>query len=318
MSSGQRLYLRLEICKLYAKSLLMVSPLSRATVDLRRSLHDSKEAYVLAPHRLRAAEHASVLAVKRLVGRKILGRGRGRADSGHEGASRGSDAHAASQAAFGDGRTFPLHSYLHKLKPHASKRGTPCLHSREVRSRLHRLGARARRKERSRAEAAAPAGCYCAEIRYRVEVEKGDDLRTSLCHCGNCESKSEGEGEDPASFSSKLIPYIRATEFTGGPYGITTKVPLASFHLTRGTPKHHTADNGSGSLLYRQFCATCGSPIAEWGAAAQDSARYIFYGTFDKVGEHKALDPKGEFFTSRRVDWLVPVRDTFQKREIKE
>ncbi|KWU42212.1 DUF636 domain protein [Rhodotorula sp. JG-1b] len=137
-------------------------------------------------------------------------------------------------------------------------------------------------------------GCYCAEIRYKVEVEKDDDLRTSLCHCGNCK------------------------KFTGGPYGITTKVPLAAFHLTRGTPKQHTADNGSGSLLHRQFCATCGSPIAEWGAAAQDSARYIFYGTFDKVGEQKALDPKGEFFTSRRVQWLVPVRDTFQKREIKE
>lgn len=119
-------------------------------------------------------------------------------------------------------------------------------------------------------------------------------------------------------FTADSRSLLRATEHNYGPYAITNKVPLSTFHLTRGAPKQHTSDNGSGSLLHRQSCATCESPIAEWGAAAQDSARYIFYGTFDKVGEQKALDPKGEFFTSRRVDWLVPVRDTFQKREIKE
>ena len=119
-------------------------------------------------------------------------------------------------------------------------------------------------------------------------------------------------------FTADSRSLLRATEHNYGPYAITNKVPLSTFHLTRGAPKQHTSDNGSGSLLHRQSCATCESPIAEWGAAAQDSARDIFYGTFDKVGEQKALDPKGEFFTSRRVDWLVPVRDTFQKREIKE
>lgn len=153
-------------------------------------------------------------------------------------------------------------------------------------------------------------------------MEKDDDLRTSLCHCGNCKSESERERLSCLCLSpaDSARWFGRPTEYTGGPYGITTKVPLAAFHLTRGTPKQHTADNGSGSLLHRQFCATCGSPIAEWGAAAQFSARYIFYGTFDNVSskEQKALDPKGEFFTSRRVDWLVPVRGTFQKREIKE
>lgn len=46
---------------------------------------------------------------------------------------------------------------------------------------LNRARARGGRSV-DRAEAATPAGCYCAEIRYKVEVEKDDDVRTSLCH----------------------------------------------------------------------------------------------------------------------------------------
>lgn len=34
-------------------------------------------------------------------------------------------------------------------------------------------------------------GCFCAEVRYRVEVEKEDEVQTSICHCGNCKSESE-------------------------------------------------------------------------------------------------------------------------------
>ncbi|KWU42211.1 hypothetical protein RHOSPDRAFT_21595, partial [Rhodotorula sp. JG-1b] len=131
--------------------------------------------------------------------------------------------------------------------------------------------------------------CFCGEVRYKVEVEKADDVKTSICHCGNCK------------------------KFSGGAYSIATKVPLTAFKITRGFPKQHTCDNRSGSVVHRQFCATCGSPIAEWGSAIQDSARYIFYGTFDNVGEQAALDPKREVFTSRRVQWLVPVRDTLQE-----
>lgn len=110
---------------------------------------------------------------------------------------------------------------------------------------------------------------------------------------------------------------VPSAEFTGGPYGITTKLPLASFKITTGEPTEHCADNGSGSLLHRLFCKTCGGPIAEWGDAVKDSQRYVFTGTFDDI-EQEGLRPKGEFFTSRRVSWLVPVEGCFQKKEIKE
>jgi hypothetical protein len=50
---------------------------------------------------------------------------------------------------------------------------------------LNRARARGGRSV-DRAKAAAPAGCYGSEIWYKVEVEKDDDARTSLCHCGNC------------------------------------------------------------------------------------------------------------------------------------
>ncbi|BGO91090.1 hypothetical protein NBRC10512_005818 [Rhodotorula toruloides] len=136
-------------------------------------------------------------------------------------------------------------------------------------------------------------GCYCRAIRYEVNVDSPDDLRTSLCHCKNCK------------------------KFTGGPYGVTTKLPLQSFKITVGEPASHSADNGSGSLLHRLFCKTCGGPIAEWGDAAKDTQRYIFTGTFDDI-EQEGLRPKGEFFTSRRAGWLVPVEGCFQKKEIKD
>ncbi|BGP39478.1 hypothetical protein JCM10450v2_003442 [Rhodotorula kratochvilovae] len=135
-------------------------------------------------------------------------------------------------------------------------------------------------------------GCYCREIRFEVNASP-EDLRTSLCHCKNCK------------------------KFTGCPYGITTRLPLSSFSITAGTPTHHKADNGSGTLMHRLFCPTCGGAIAEWGDPANDKQRYVFTGAFDDP-EQEGLKPQGEFFTSRRASWLVPIEGAFQKKEIKE
>lgn len=51
-------------------------------------------------------------------------------------------------------------------------------------------------------------------------------------------------------------------------YGLTAKPPKNSFKYTQGTPKEHAADNGSGIVLYREFCDNCGSFILEYGVRA--------------------------------------------------
>ena len=141
-----------------------------------------------------------------------------------------------------------------------------------------------------------------------------------MCHCKNCKSafavRVRAACVRAHLFTLAFADPMRA-EFTGGPYGITTRIPLDTFKVTQGTPTHHKADNGSGTLLHRLFCPTCGGAIAEWGDPVDDKLRYVFTGAFDDM-EQEGLKPQGEFFTSRRASWLVPVEGTFQKREIKE
>ncbi|OAX33776.1 hypothetical protein K503DRAFT_725425 [Rhizopogon vinicolor AM-OR11-026] len=132
--------------------------------------------------------------------------------------------------------------------------------------------------------------CCCGQLKYHVKLGSPDEARTSICHCKNCQ------------------------KFTGGNYGITTKVPRSSFNYTTGSPQQHEADNGSGVMLHRDFCGTCGSGIIEYGGNAGDFI-YVFYGSFDDPAQFR---PKGEFFTRYRAEWMPQVPDTFQKREIKE
>ncbi|KIJ54670.1 hypothetical protein M422DRAFT_73571 [Sphaerobolus stellatus SS14] len=132
--------------------------------------------------------------------------------------------------------------------------------------------------------------CYCRNIEYQLDLASPDDARTSLCHCKNCK------------------------KFTGGPFGVTTKIPKSSFTVTQGKTKEHVADNGSGTLLHREFCDTCGGPILEYGEHAGDFI-YVFHGTLD---DPNALSPKGEFFCKLRSNWMPEIPNVFHKREIKE
>ncbi|EXJ74121.1 uncharacterized protein A1O5_02415 [Cladophialophora psammophila CBS 110553] len=138
-----------------------------------------------------------------------------------------------------------------------------------------------------------PGGCYCGRIRYEITLHDPDkEARTSICHCGNCK------------------------KFTGGNFGITSKIPRSSFKITQGDDavKVHEADNGTGTILHREFCTECGSGLLEYGANAGDFV-YVFYGTLDHPTD---LPPKGEFFTSRRDSWMPEIPGLFQKKKIKE
>ncbi|KAH8803663.1 Mss4-like protein [Xylogone sp. PMI_703] len=131
--------------------------------------------------------------------------------------------------------------------------------------------------------------CYCHKVQYEIDLSSPDDARTSLCHCSNCK------------------------KFTGGPFGITTKIKKNSFRITQGDLKEHLSDNGSGSQLHRKFCDECGTGILEYGEHAGDSI-YIFHGTLD---DPNALPPKGEFFTKVKEPWLPEFTSLdFHKKEI--
>ncbi|KAF2838093.1 DUF636 domain protein [Patellaria atrata CBS 101060] len=133
--------------------------------------------------------------------------------------------------------------------------------------------------------------CYCRSVEYTLDLASASDARTSLCHCRNCKKAF------------------------GGNYGLTAKVPKETFKYTKGTPREHRADNGSGTQLVREFCAECGSFILEYGEPAEPKFRYIVVGSLD---EPEALPPKGEFFCKSRASWMPEIPDVFHKREIKE
>ncbi|KAG2002130.1 hypothetical protein GB937_009710 [Aspergillus fischeri] len=150
--------------------------------------------------------------------------------------------------------------------------------------------------------------CYCRNIKYEISLDSPDDARTSLCHCSNCK----------VSLASTIPVLRKLTEFQkafGTNYGLTAKIPKDAFRLTAGKPKEHVGDNGSGSLLHREFCDNCGSFILEYGDAVKDQARYICVGTLD---DPEALPPKGEFFCSSRASWMPEIPNVFHKQKIKE
>lgn len=100
-------------------------------------------------------------------------------------------------------------------------------------------------------------------------------------------------------------------------FGLTTKIPVKAFSYTSDSakPTIHEADNGSGSLLHREFCSKCGSGILEYGAAAANDFRYIMTGTLQDPG---ALPPKGEFFCAYREKWMPEVPGIFHKEHLKD
>ncbi|KAI0411307.1 Mss4-like protein [Xylaria grammica] len=139
-----------------------------------------------------------------------------------------------------------------------------------------------------------PGGCYCGAIRYVISLSDPESqARTSICHCGNCK------------------------RFTGCNYGITTKISRSAFAIQQGQGhvKVHEAENGSGVMLHREFCGTCGGSLLEYGEHAGDNV-YVFYGTMDDHARGQ-VEPKGEFFCKLRDPWMPEIQGLFHKEDIK-
>jgi hypothetical protein len=121
--------------------------------------------------------------------------------------------------------------------------------------------------------------CYCRAITYEVSLNSADDARTSLCHCKNCKVRSLHLGSWLLLLSvdvAELIPYLQ--KFTGCNFGITSKIPKSAFQIRSGSEhvKVHEADNGSGVVLHREFCDTCGSGLLEYGVRYASSSSNVF------------------------------------------
>jgi hypothetical protein len=76
-------------------------------------------------------------------------------------------------------------------------------------------------------------GCACGAIRYECDLAPVMMLN---CHCRDCQRAS------------------------GSAYAAIVVVPKAAVHI-RGEPRYHTVIGGSGKLVERGFCPTCGSPV---------------------------------------------------------
>jgi hypothetical protein len=62
----------------------------------------------------------------------------------------------------------------------------------------------------------------------------------------------------------------------GTNYGLTAKIPKDALKITSGATKEFAGDNGSGSIVHREFCDNCGSFICEYGVCPP-SVRFFVY-----------------------------------------
>jgi hypothetical protein len=76
-------------------------------------------------------------------------------------------------------------------------------------------------------------GCYCGEVRYRVE---GDPLLKVQCHCRECQF------------------------IAGGSPNVTMGMPEAGFAYTKGSPKAFRRSDLQNPVT-REFCGNCGTHL---------------------------------------------------------
>jgi hypothetical protein len=91
-------------------------------------------------------------------------------------------------------------------------------------------------------------------------------------------------------------------KFTGSANGITTKIPRSAFTLASGVLKVHKGDNGSGTLLTREFCGECGSGILEYGV----SSNALHHG---RTGRHSSEWRSGELGSIPNRGGRISVQD---------
>jgi hypothetical protein len=115
-------------------------------------------------------------------------------------------------------------------------------------------------------------GCACRAIRY---VCSSAPVAMLNCHCADCQ-RSSG-----APFASGVI--VRVSDVA-----------------ISGTANMHSVRASSGSLVSREFCSECGSPLFTRGEAAPE-VMSIRFSTLDNSSE---FEPALDIWTSSAQPWV--------------
>lgn len=113
--------------------------------------------------------------------------------------------------------------------------------------------------------------CQCGAIRYETDA---DPVMAGHCHCNACK-KSSGAGHASALF-----------------------VPKESFEVF-GNPTSYESEGGSGKIIKRYFCPTCGSRLYGEPLAAGNIIG-IMAGTLD---DPEQFSPQFQIYTEHRTTW---------------
>jgi hypothetical protein len=98
----------------------------------------------------------------------------------------------------------------------------------------------------------ANGGCYCNAVRYHID---GEPMMKALCYCRECQHAS------------------------GGNPSVILMVPKTAFTYTSGAPVGF-ARTDLESPVTREFCGTCGTPLASHTPRAPDAV-LVKAGTLD-------------------------------------
>lgn len=114
-------------------------------------------------------------------------------------------------------------------------------------------------------------GCACRALRYVVEAEP---ILMLNCHCRDCQRAS------------------------GSAYAAHVVVPKAAAHF-RGPVGQHAVVGGSGKLVHREFCPSCGSPVA----IRLDTMPTILGLAAASLDDPTLYTPSAEVFTDSAQPW---------------
>ncbi len=121
-------------------------------------------------------------------------------------------------------------------------------------------------------------GCFCGNIRYRVN---GEVIWTGNCHCESCRRQT----------SSPLTTFFC--------------IPTDAVSFSGDVPKHYISSPG----VRRTFCGTCGSPLG-FEADRRPGEIDLFTMTLDFP---EKMSPEAHYFWNESVSWLH-IDDDLEKR----
>lgn len=117
--------------------------------------------------------------------------------------------------------------------------------------------------------------CLCGHIQYEYSGELGP---ASYCHCKDCR------------------------KVTGSAFVVSVRIDPNAFNITSAnTTKRYTKTADNGSLIQRDFCPNCGSPIF---TTSPDHPEFMWVraGTLDNPG---IVKPVQEYWTRSKVVWAT-------------